>query len=233
MFPIADENIGRRITPVVTWALIGLNVLVFIYQLSLGMAAMGAFFATWGVQPYEIIRLRDLPALMTSMFIHGGLGHLFSNMIFLHVFGDNLEDVMGHLRYLVFYLICGFAATFAQIAIDPSSQIPMIGASGAISGILGGYLVLFPTGRVKAIVFLVVMMVPAWIMLGLWFGLQAFSAWGALGREGGGVAFMAHVGGFIAGVVLARLFADSGELARQRRIRAEHRRMEALRRGRA
>ena len=231
MFPLSDDNIGRRTTPYVTWALIAINILVFIYQLSLGANAT-AFILTWGLQPYEVFQLppQDLAAFLTAMFLHGGIAHLAGNLFYLHVFGDNLEDVMGHGKFLLFYLLCGLAASVAQIAIDPSSQVPIIGASGAIAGVLGGYIMLFPHARVRtAIFFVLVRTLPAWVLLGFWFAMQAWSAFSSFGDSAGGVAFMAHVGGFVAGALLCRVFVNRNDLDRQRSIRAGYDRSRALR----
>ncbi|MGI9253003.1 MAG: rhomboid family intramembrane serine protease [Thermomicrobiales bacterium] len=230
MFPLSDDNTGQKTTPFVTWALIGINIAVFIYQYSLG-AAMMPFVLTWGLQPYDLIHFRDVPALFTSMFLHGGIIHLVGNMFYLHVFGDNLEDVMGHARFLIFYILCGLAAAAAQVMSDPMSQVPVIGASGAIAGVLGGYILLFPGASIRVAMFgFLIRTLPAWIVLGFWFALNALNAYATLGDSGGGIAFMAHVGGFIGGVVLVRLFVDRASLDRQRRIRAEHRAMELSRR---
>jgi membrane associated rhomboid family serine protease len=231
MFPLSDDNAGRTTTPFVTWTLIAVNVAVFIFQMTLGAGQM-AFILTWGLQPNDLIHLRDLPAVLTSMFLHGGVMHLVGNMFYLHVFGDNLEDVMGHGKFLVFYLICGFAAGLAQVVIDPTSEIPMIGASGAIAGVLGGYIRLFPHARVRtAIFFVLIRTLPAWILLGFWFVMNAWNAFQTFGDQGGGVAFMAHVGGFVAGFLLVGFFTNERDLNRQRRVRAEHEAMLAYRRG--
>lgn len=226
MFPLADDNAGRTTTPVVTWGLIVLNVLLFLYQVSLGEGQM-AFIFTWALQPNDLIHLHDLPAVLTSMFLHGGWMHLIGNMFFLHVFGDNLEDVMGHGRFLVFYLLCGLAAGAAQVVIDPTSQIPILGASGAIAGVLGGYIRLFPHGRVRTLIFVIIRTLPAWLLLGFWFLMNAWNAYQSFGDRNGGVAFMAHVGGFVAGFLLVMLFVDDAALARQRRVRASHLAMRA------
>src|SRR5690606_8236840 len=154
----------------------------------------------------------NLSSIFTSMFLHGGWAHFLGNMVFLYVFGDNIEDAMGHVSYLLFYLLCGVAAAMTQILLNPASTIPMIGASGAISGVLGAYIALFPHGKVRAAVilgfFVQVVLVPAWVMLGLWFVLQLVSGVASLGVGGdmGGVAFWAHVGGFVAGVILVWIF---------------------------
>ena len=235
LVPIGDENAGRRLTPYVNYALIAANVAVVLLQLLVG-GLSAAFFVAWGVQPVEVVAFREWQTVLTSMFLHGGLWHLVGNMLFLHVFGDNIEDAMGHARYLLFYLLCGAAAAVAQVATDPASAVPIVGASGAVSGVLGAYIVLFPQGRIRSLLFLgifgTVVMVPAWVQLGLWFAIQLVLGVLALGaRTGGGVAFFAHVGGFVAGLLLVWLFADRGEVAHQRGVRAESRAAWAARKG--
>jgi membrane associated rhomboid family serine protease len=236
VFPIGDEPNGRRLTPVVNYTLIAANVLVFLYQLTLSDVRPGfaspsdleAFIYRWGAVPREISDGQDLFALLTSMFLHGGWLHIGGNMLFLWVFGDNVEDTMGHARYLLFYLLTGIAAGLAQVVVDPDSAIPLVGASGAISGILGAYIVLFPHGNIRTLVFLgffvTVVMVPAWVQIGLWVLLQFFNGFASLAptqeTEGGGVAYFAHIGGFLAGAALVWLFKDSDAVARQRAARA-------------
>ena len=227
MFPIGDENAGTVIKPYVNWTIIGVCILVFVYQLMLPSAQLEAFFFQWGAIPAEITQFRDLHGLITSMFLHGGWAHIIGNMVFLLVFGDNIEDAMGHISYLLFYLLTGIAAGLAQILLNPNSEIPLIGASGAISGILGAYIVLFPHGKVRALVFFgyfgQVILVPAWVMIGVWFALQLFSGFASLGAADiGGVAFWAHVGGFVAGAVLVWLFRDKESVARQNAVREGH-----------
>ena len=232
MIPIGDENNGRVLTPVVNYALIAINVLVFLFQLTLpdtrANPALTEFIFRFGAVPAEISRGQDLFALLTSMFLHGGWLHIAGNMLFLWVFGDNVEDTMGHVRYLVFYLLCGLAAGLAQVLIDPGSTIPLVGASGAISGVLGAYIVLFPHGRIRSLVilgvFVSVVLVPAWVQIGVWIVLQLLSGVASLGvqTEGGGVAFWAHVGGFIAGVALVWVFKDQRAVDRQRAVRAQN-----------
>jgi membrane associated rhomboid family serine protease len=219
MFPIGDENEGGR-TPLVTWALIALNVLAFFLELSRGSeGALQSFVTAWGVVPREYSTGRDLAphiplpfwsTLVTSMFLHGGWAHLGGNMLYLWIFGDNLERVMGHVRYALFYLVTGVAAGLAHIAFNSSSVVPSVGASGAISGVLGGYLLLFPRNRVRVLTRGGVMHVPAFVTLGLWIVLQLVSGFGSIARTdetSGGVAYMAHIGGFVAGLVLVKLFA--------------------------
>ena len=224
MFPIGDENAGTIIKPIVNWALIAICVAVFLFQITLSPAQLEAFFMQYGAVPAEITGFRNIPSILTSMFLHGGLGHIFGNMVFLYVFGDNIEDAMGHVSYLLFYLLCGIAAALTQILLNPESTIPMIGASGAISGVMGAYIVLFPHGKVRAIVFYAVMLVPAWIMIGVWFALQLFSGFSTLGGpDVGGVAFWAHVGGFVAGAILVWIFRNKDAVARQNAVREHHR----------
>jgi membrane associated rhomboid family serine protease len=240
MFPIADDN-PRIGTPIVTWSIIAVCVLVFFCQLSLGTSGGEIAAYQFGMIPARLFGSAELePALVevpawttvfTSMFMHGGWMHLGFNMLFLWIFGDNIEDSMGHVRYLVFYLLCGVAAALAQAFINPTSTIPMVGASGAISGVLGAYLLLHPHATVRTIIFLglfaTMMHLPAMIVLGLWFLLQLVSA--AFSQTGeAGIAFWAHVGGFVAGMALVPLFKKSGvtlfQPARYRAFQIERRR---------
>src|SRR5947207_5258233 len=220
MIPISDDPV-RRSFPVVTILLIVINVLVFLYEMSLG-SRLDGFVQAFGAVPREITTGRDLPpiaplgnvylTLITSMFLHGGWLHLGGNMLYLWVFGDNIEDRLGHFRYLVFYLLCGFAATFAHALVNPGSRVPSIGASGAIAGVLGAYILLFPRARVTTLIpiffFITIREIPAFIILGLWFVLQLFVGVASLGvaeSNAGGVAYFAHIGGFVAGMVLIAL----------------------------
>lgn len=230
MFPLQDEN-PTELTPVVTYIIIALNVAVWLLVQQGGagegflqsLCTFGAIPAdiTGGLQTGEILQLAPEAVcqvgglgwltILTSMFMHGGWMHLIGNMWFMWVFGNNIEDSMGHIRFILFYLLCGIVASIAHIATDPGSAIPTVGASGAISGVMGAYLVLYPKVRVKTLFFFVVFirifLLPAWVMLLYWFGLQLFSGLGSFGAaEGGGVAFWAHIGGFVAGVVLIKLF---------------------------
>ena len=205
MFPIRDHNPSTR-TPVVTYALVAANILVFLWQLQFmdSDRNLMRFWEGLALVPAEIMHGLNLQTLITSQFLHAGFGHIFGNMLFLWIFGDNLEDQMGHFGFLVFYLACGLAAAAAQILPDPYSLVPMVGASGAIAGVMGGYLLLFPRARVDVLIILVVIFrvipVPAWLMLGIWFALQVFGSLGDMGA--GGVAYWAHAGGFAAGTVL-------------------------------
>jgi membrane associated rhomboid family serine protease len=226
MFPIGDENAGNSIKPYVNWALIAICVIVFLYEMILPERQLEAFFFQFGAIPAEVTQFQNLYTVLTSMFVHGGIAHIFGNMLFLYIFGDNIEDAMGHLPYLLFYLLCGFAAAATQILLSPNSTIPIIGASGAISGVMGAYIVLFPQGKVRTIVVfgvIGVVLVPAWVMIGIWFALQLFSGFASLGAaDVGGVAFWAHVGGFIAGAILVWLFRDKDAVARQNVVRNQH-----------
>jgi membrane associated rhomboid family serine protease len=219
MFPIGDDRGTDRGAPIVTLGLIVLNVLAFMLELGQGSeGALQSFIQAWGVVPREYSVHRDLPplipfpywsTLLTSMFLHGGWMHLGGNMLYLWIFGDNIERAMGHVRYLVFYLVCGTAAGLAHIAFAGGSAIPSVGASGAISGILGGYLLLFPQNRVRVLTRAGVTSVPAILVLGFWIVIQLISQVGSIAHtsEGGGVAYMAHIGGFVAGLLLVKVFA--------------------------
>lgn len=204
MFPIRDHNPSGK-TPFVTYALIVINVLVFLSYVSMADWDLQRFFMTWGLVPARFATGAAPETLFTSMFLHGGWLHLGGNMLFLWIYGDNLEEEMGHLGFLVFYLACGVAAGLAQALPDPGSPIPMVGASGAIAGVMGGYLLLFPKAKVDVlfifIIFFRIFAIPAWVVLGLWLGIQIFSGV-STPSDVGGVAYWAHVGGFVAGLVL-------------------------------
>ena len=247
MLPIGDDNSDRTITPLVNYLLIAMNVAVFVFFQGLG--SNERFTYAFSTVPQEIVTGHDVatqvtikdPAsgevagtvdleptpisvyltLLTSMFMHGGIAHIFGNMLYLWIFGDNLENVMGHLRYLVFYLVCGILASlahvFSTVAFGGNPYLPSLGASGAISGVLAGYIVLFPHRRVRVIVFRTIQEVTAIWAIGIWFAFQLISGIGMLGEgsKGGGVAYGAHIGGFIAGLVLIKLF-DRGGRTQQR-----------------
>lgn len=209
MFPIGDDNTGRRSTPVVTYALIAINVAVFLLELQLG----DSFIREWAFVParFGAEPVSNVDNVFTAMFLHGGWMHLFGNMLYLWIFGDNVEDRFGKALYLLFYLATGVAATMAQYWVSSGSSIPNVGASGAIAGVLGAYLVLFPRARVNVILLGgMVVALPALVVLGFWIVLQVFSGVGSIAATDetvatGGVAYMAHVGGFAAGVVLGLL----------------------------
>ena len=219
MIPIGDYAGERRHFPYVNYALIVVNVLAFLYEVMQPEAQLTRFITQWGAVPREIVTGTDLAptigvpiyvTLLTSIFLHGGWLHLGGNMLYLWVFGDNVENAFGPVKYLLFYLVCGVAATAAQIAIDPTSTIPTVGASGAIAGVMGAYLVMFPGATVRTLIFLFVFVtvvyLPAILVIGIWFLLQlvnGVTSLGAPAQQGGGVAFFAHIGGLIAGALLA------------------------------
>ncbi len=214
MIPLRDENPTRSVA-VVTILIIALNVLAFGYELTLpSQRSLEALFADFALIPAAVTQTPGVAAyrsVLTSMFLHGGWLHLIFNMLFLWIFGNNVEDSVGHFRYAIFYLLCGVAAAAAQVAVQPDSRVPMIGASGAISGVLGAYLLLFPRARVLTLVpiwiFIRLVYLPAWIFLIVWFALQLLSGAATAGRaQSGGVAFWAHIGGFVAGMVLIPFF---------------------------
>ena len=206
MFPIGDDDSARRTVPVVTYALIALNVLVFFLELSGGEP----FIERWSVVPRRLTQNPggDFITVFTSMFMHGGWLHLAGNMLYLWIFGDNVEDRFGHAKFIVFYLLCGIAATVAQVFFSAGSNIPNLGASGAIAGVLGAYLVLFPRGSVRVLMGRGVVPMPALVVIGLWIVLQFINGIGSITQsaETGGVAYMAHIGGFVAGLALTFLF---------------------------
>jgi len=216
MFPIGDDRVSGGPPPIVTLGLVVLNVVVFLFEVSQPPGALQSFIQAWGVVPREYTMGRDLAptiplpfwsTLITSMFLHGGWMHLGGNMLYLWIFGDNLEKVMGAARFLVFYLACGIAAGLAHILFSGASSVPTVGASGAISGVLGGYLVLFPHNRVRVLTRGGIVALPAIAVLGFWIVIQLINGLGSLAvqTEKGGVAYMAHIGGFVAGLVLVRL----------------------------
>ncbi len=203
MIPLRDV-IPSRTVPVVTITIIVINALAFLYELSLPDRALRAFLQEWGVVP----ALFNWPSVITSMFLHGGWMHILGNMLYLWIFGDNVEDRVGHVRFIFFYLLCGTAGALAQVATTPNSYMPTIGASGAIAGVMGAYFILYPQSRVLTLVTLVIFWdlveVPAIFFLGIWFLMQLFSGVGSIaltiGSETGGVAFWAHVAGFLTGL---------------------------------
>jgi membrane associated rhomboid family serine protease len=210
MIPIGDDNSARRLTPIVTYILIALNVLVFFLELSGG----DAFIQRWAFVPSRFLAdpVGDFATLFTSMFMHAGWVHLLGNMLYLWIFGDNVEDRLGHATFTLFYLLCGLGATFAQLAFSTGSNIPNLGASGAIAGVLGAYIMMFPRGSVNVLLGRIVTRMSALIVIGFWFLLQVFSGIGtfsASSQSEGGVAYMAHIGGFIAGVILTFLLGGT------------------------
>jgi membrane associated rhomboid family serine protease len=220
MLPIGDDNTDRRFAPLVNYVLIAINILVFVFLQ--GMGGNEKFTYAFSTVPAEILTGKDIATgvleptpvsvyftLISSMFMHGGWAHLLGNMLFLWVFGDNIENRIGHARYLIFYLLCGIIASLSHVFVSGSSSIiPSLGASGAISGVLGGYMLLFPSRRVRVIMGRGISEVPAFVALGIWIVFQVISGLGMLGgdKTGGGVAYAAHIGGFIAGLALIKLF---------------------------
>ena len=200
MLPIGDDNSGRRTIPGITYLLIAANFLVFFIELAGG----DTFINTWSFVPavFQADHLFGWITVFTSMFMHAGWLHILGNMLYLWIFGDNVEDQLGHGKFLLFYLLCGIAATFAQMAIQPNSQIASLGASGAIAGVLAAYLVLFPRQRVRVLLLNFIIPIPALIVIGFWFLLQLFSQFAG---SADGVAYMAHIGGFITGLILVLL----------------------------
>ncbi len=200
-FPYKDDN-PRVLFPYITYALITINTLIFLTFSYVSFYTTNTnLFYTFGFIPNSF----NLFSILSSMFIHGGFSHILSNMWFLYIFGDNIESILGHIKFLLFYILCGFGAALAQYIIDPNSSIPMVGASGAIAGVLGAYMISFPKAKVHVfafiIIFITTLIVPAQIVLGVWFFIQLSSGLNSLGIDtNGGVAWFAHIGGFIAGV---------------------------------
>jgi membrane associated rhomboid family serine protease len=218
MFPIRDTQPSYS-KPIVTVFLIVINVLVFLFEFSLGPYEQNAFIAAYGLTPDRF----HFVNVLTSMFLHGGWMHVLGNMWFLWIFGDNIEDILGHGKYLIFYLLCGIAAGLTQTMLSPDSRVPMVGASGAIAGVMGAYMLKFPRSQIKTLVFIFFFIttfeVPAWVMLIYWFGIQLISGVGSIGYSQvsqGGTAFFAHVGGFLAGIVLVNLLRPQQPYTRRR-----------------
>jgi membrane associated rhomboid family serine protease len=219
MIPLSDDNRQRRIIPYVNYALILINVLVYLYGLTLNQSALDTFQASCALTPVDITSGHSEPGgpcnvyvtPFTAMFMHAGFLHIAGNMLYLWIFGDNVEDALGHVGYLIFYLLCGLIASATQVAFSLGSSVPELGASGAIAGVLGAYAVLYPHARVNALlilgIFFTVTRLSALVVIGLWFVLQFVQALASLGQQAnGGVAVWAHVGGFVAGAILVLLF---------------------------
>lgn len=229
IFPIGDDNTDRGRTPIVNYVLIAANVLVFLLFQQLGQNER--FTYAWATVPQEIVTGTDIQrpvvieaageraqiplqptpgsvylTLLSSMFMHGSLMHLFGNMLYLWIFGDNLEDRLGHVRYILFYLLCGLIASLSHVFMNADSYVPSLGASGAISGVLGGYILLFPKRQVRVIMLRMLTTVPAIVAIGIWFLFQLLEGYINRGAQGGGVAYAAHIGGFIGGLILIKLF---------------------------
>jgi membrane associated rhomboid family serine protease len=212
MLPIGDDDSTRKTFPFVNYALIAVNVVFFLIELSGG----DAFIMKWAFIPSRFLAnpLGDFLTLFTAMFMHAGWVHLGGNMLYLWIFGDNVEDRFGHLKYLIFYLICGLVATFAQLIFNTISDVPNLGASGAIAGVLGAYIILFPQGRIRVLFGTQVVQMSALIVIGIWIVLQFFSGIGSItSADTGGVAYMAHIGGFAAGILLTFLFRGNRSIA--------------------
>ena len=212
MLPLYDENPTRNF-PGLTIAIMSANILIYLWSLSVLPAELDMVYYEFGMIPIDVTRspLRGTPTIISAMFLHGGFLHLAGNMLYLWIFGNNIEDVLGKFRFILFYFVCGAIAAFCHVATNVGSNIPMIGASGAIAGILGGYMVLFPQAKVKTLIFLgffiTVVRIPAMVLLLIWMGLQVFNSI-SMSAEGGGVAWFAHIGGFVAGMVLILPFKN-------------------------
>ena len=213
MLPIGDDNGSRRTFPIITLLLILINAAAFVFELVLG----DSFILQWSFIPQRWLEnpVGEWPTLFTSMFLHGGWLHIGGNMLYLWVFGDNVEDNFGHIKFLGFYIVCGLAATFSQMALDANSLIPNLGASGAIAGVLGAYLLMFPGRQIKVLIGYFFTRLPALIVLGFWFVLQFFSGVGSIVEptDQGGVAYLAHIGGFISGFLFTFLLRRKTEEA--------------------
>ena len=218
MFPLRDTQPSYS-KPIVTVALIVINILVFLFEFSLDPYSQNAFIATFGLVPDRF----HFANVLTSMFLHGGWMHVLGNMWFLWIFGDNIEDILGHGKYLLFYLLCGVGAAMTQVYFSPDSRVPMVGASGAIAGVMGAYMMKFPYSRISTLIFLAFFIttveVPAWVMLIYWFFIQLISGVGSVGYSQvsqGGTAFLAHVGGFVAGIGLIYLMRPKERYSRRK-----------------
>ncbi|AKF02881.1 rhomboid family intramembrane serine protease [Sandaracinus amylolyticus] len=231
MFPVRDLN-PTRVFPFVTWTIIALNVVVWVFAWSLGPQGIDVFVSLLGLVPRRLIALDlstpaglwTLATPLTSMFMHGGWMHLLGNVWFLHVFGDNVEEHLGHARYVVFYVLAGLCAALTHVVLSPFGTLPLVGASGAIAGVLGAYMLRFPRAPILAWFVIGVVEVPAFVFLFVWFGYQLLMTWGSLGSmEQGGVAFAAHAGGFVAGLALERLLAPTREALIRERAERRHR----------
>ena len=217
MFPLKDTQPSYS-RPVVTITLIAINVMVFLFEASLEPYSRNALIEYYGLVPDQV----RLSSILTSMFLHGGWLHVLGNMWFLWIFGDNIEDLLGHAKFLVFYLLCGIVAALGQVIANPNSTVPMVGASGAIAGVMGAYLIKFPRARILTLVFflfITIIEIPAPLMLAYWFVIQLFSGFGSIARthlSEGGTAFFAHIAGFVAGILLVKVLGASGQYNRRR-----------------
>lgn len=223
MFPIGDDDIRGAPPPIITWILVGINALVFLYELTLSGPELEQFFRTYGAVPSAILQGEQLYGLFTAMFLHGGWLHIIGNMVFLLVFGDNIEATLGKVGYLIFYLVGGVLASLAFIAFNPTTSTPSLGASGAVAAVLGAYIVMFPRSQVRTLVFLgffvTITRVTAFVFLGIWFVLQLLQGIGGLGltqAQDGGVAYWAHVGGFVFGLLTGVVLRGRAQRIRRR-----------------
>jgi membrane associated rhomboid family serine protease len=210
VFPIGDDQIERGYTPLFSYSFIAINLAIFVWQFSMADAG-NEFINTWGAIPQNISSGSNFETLFTSIFLHGGWANVLGNMLFLWIFADNIEATIGNFKFVIFYLLGGLVAGLAQIAIDPSSEVPCVGASGAIAAVMGAYIIMFPKSRVKMffILFFNVFYIPAWVFLGFWFAQQLTSGFGVFdvtGESGGNVAWWAHIGGFAFGLVAGFIF---------------------------
>lgn len=209
MLPLGDDNSRRRLFPFVTYLLVAVNFFVFFIELSRG----DAFIIQWSFIPARFLAnpVGQFVTIITAMFLHSGWLHILGNMLYLLIFGDNVEDRLGHVKFIFFYFLCGMVATFAQMAIDPTSTIPNLGASGAIAGILGAYVIMFPRSRIRVLLITFLVQLPAILVIGFWILLQFFSEFGAItsSTAAGGVAYMAHIGGFLSGILLTFLMGGT------------------------
>ena len=219
MIPIGDDNTARRSFPLVNYGLIAVNVVVFLVELS--QPDPQTYIARWGAVPASISAGHSLETLVTSAFLHAGWLHLLGNMLFLYVFGDNVEDALGHVRYLIFYLACGVLSGLSQVYLAPGAQLPGVGASGAISGVLAAYLVMFGTNPVRVVILVFPTVVPAYVMIGVWIVLQLLNGYATVSQtaQTGGIAYGAHIGGFAGGLLLTLLLRPRGSRRRPPRYR--------------
>ena len=222
MIPIGDDNSGRATVPWVTYLLVVGNLAIFVFCWAASPSEQAAIYSAYSTIPSRI--LAEGPAawytLLTATFLHASWAHVLGNMLFLWIFGDNVEDAMGHLRFTLFYLLCGVVASASQVAVSVGSDVPIVGASGAIAAVMGAYLVMFPTAGVRTLLvilppFFFVRLLPAWLLIGIWILSQFYSGITAVGGDAGGTAYFAHIGGFVAGLVLARLFIRRTALRRR------------------
>lgn len=220
IFPIGDENVKGGFKPIFSYSFIILNILIFVYQFTLDPALTRQFVHTYGAIPSEILAGEDYSSLFTNMFLHGGILHLLFNMLFLWIFGDNIEAVVGNSKFLLFYIVGGVFASLVHVYLNPSSRIPSIGASGAIAAVMGAYIVMFPQSKIKMFFFFKFIYIPALIFLGFWIAQQLYSGLSDIGPEAaqqGGTAWWAHIGGFVFGVAAGFLFKNMGLVDNERK----------------